>query len=153
MRLLLLAFFLLLTPCLAVPEGIEGFRFGGSADEIVARIGEPTAIEGPRFEKSSKAWVWIWDYTRYGALFEVQSKTKDGTKSIRSLTIVTPCPWKLASGLGIGDSAAQIMQSYSNVKKPQDTLWFAPSSDRRNVTGFELAGSRIKSIFIGAMSD
>jgi hypothetical protein len=152
MRQLLAIFFLLIAvPAFAAPESIEGFSFGSSADEIVARIGEPSAIEGPEYQKDSRAWVWSWDYARYGALFEVEAETQDGQKIIRSLTIVPPSSWKLANGLGLGDTSDRILQVYPNVKQYQDTLWFAPHSDRRHVTGFELAGSRIKAIFIGSM--
>jgi len=152
MRQLLLAIVLLISvPALAAPESIEGFSFGGSADEIVMRIGEPTNIDGPEFEKKTKAWVWSWDYSRYGALFEVEAETQDGAKIIRSLTIVSPCPWKLSNGLGIGDRSDKILQTYPKVNRNKtDTLWFADSDDRRHVTGFELAKSRIKAIFIGS---
>ncbi len=154
MRKLLLASFLLLLstlPALAAPDSIEGFSFGGSADEIVSRMGEPSSIEGPVYSRSTNAWVWSWDYSRYGALFQVEAATQDGTKIIRSLTIVPPSNWKTASGLTLGDTTDKILKAYPDVTRYQDSLWFARSSDRRNVVGFELNGSRIKSIFIGSM--
>jgi hypothetical protein len=150
MRQLLAAFLFLCVPALAVPDSIEGFRFGTAADEIVQRIGEPSDIDGPEFRKGINAWVWIWHYSRYGALFEVEAETQDGSKIMRSLTIVSPCPWKLANGLGIGDTTDQILRVYPDVDRFQDSLWFVKDSDRRNVTGFELSGTRIKSIFIGS---
>ena len=152
MRILLVAFLVLLAlPASAAPESIEGFSFGGSAGEIVTRIGEPTDIEGPVFNQQARSWVWSWDYARYGALFEVEAESQDGVKSIRSLTIVSPCPWKLASGIGIGDTTDRILQAYPDVKRYQDSLWFAENRTERRVTGFELTGSKIRSIFIGAM--
>lgn len=151
MRQLLVAFLLLVcAPAFAAPESIEGFSFGTSADEVVQRIGEPSDIDGPVFRKDIKAWVWSWEYRRYGALFEVEAETQEGRKMVRSLTIVAPCPWKLGSGLGIGSTSDQIMQWYPNVNKVQDTLWFIQDTEKRNVTGFELAGTRVKSIFIGS---
>lgn len=152
MRKLLVALLtLLILPASAVPESIEGFAFGGSADEIVSRIGEPTDVEGPVFNKSSGSWIWSWDYSRYGALFEVEAESQDGVKSIRSLTIVSPCPWKLASGIGIGDTTRRILEVYPDVNRYQDSLWFAENRAERRVTGFELSGTKIRSIFIGAM--
>lgn len=153
MRQLLVAclVFLSTLPALAAPETIEGFGFGGSADEIVSRMGEPSSVEGPVYSKSSGAWVWSWDYSHYGALFEVEAETQDGYKMIRSLTIVPPCNWKTASGLSLGDTTDRILQVYPDATRQKDNLWFARSSDRRNVVGFELVGSKIKSIFIGSM--
>lgn len=154
MRKLLLASLLLLLstlPAQAAPDSIEGFSFGGSADEIVSRMGEPSSIDGPVYSKTSNVWVWSWDYDRYGALFQVEAETQDGNKLIRSVTIVPPSSWKTASGLGLGDSTDKILQVYPDVTRYQDSLWFARSSDKRNVVGFELTGSKIKSIFIGSM--
>ena len=150
MRHLLAIFFLLLCPVLASSESIEGFSYGGSADEVIARIGEPSAVTGPEYQKSSRSWVWGWEYSRYGALFEVEADTQDGVKRIRSLTIVSPCPWKTTSGLGIGDTTQRLLQIYPDIRRYQDSLWFALAPDKRHVAGFELTGSRIKSIFIGS---
>lgn len=152
MRKLLVALVVLLSlPALAAPESIEGFTFGGSADEIVSRIGEPNDIEGPVFNKKAGSWVWSWDYSSYGALFEVEAESQDGIKSIRSLTIVAPCAWKLASGIGIGDSTDRILQVYPDVRRYQDSLWFAENRAEQRITGFELTGTKIRSIFIGAL--
>jgi hypothetical protein len=150
MRQLLVVLLLVLCgPALSAPHSIEGFSSGGSADEIVSRIGEPTDVQEPVFNKKARTWVWRWDYSRYGALFEVEAATQDSPKSIRSLTIVSPCPWKLDNGLGIGDSTDRLLQMYTDVHRADDTLWFVEDKNRRDVTGFELNGSRIKSIYIG----
>lgn len=151
MRQLLVAILLVLGgPALSAPHTIEGFSFGGSADEIVSRIGEPSDVDGPVFNKEARSWVWTWVYSRYGAIFEVDAETQDGDKSIRSLTIVSPCPWTLDdSGLRIGDNTDRLLQVYPDVRRMEDSLWFVKDKKTKRVTGFELTGSRIKAIFIG----
>lgn len=145
-----LLFWLLCGPASAIPESIEGFSYGSSADEIVLRIGEPSSVEGPEYHKPGRVWIWTWDYYRYGALFEVEAETQDGPKSVRSLTIVAPSAWRTSSGLRVGEKAERILELYPKVQQVSETLWFVRSSDRRKVTGFELAGSKIKSIFLGS---
>lgn len=149
MKALILAVLLLVTPCLAAPEAIEGFTYGTSADEVLQRLNEPSGIEGPEFHEASKSWVWRWDYPNYGALFELESKNQEKPSTVRSITIVSPSVWKLTSGLGIGDNTDSILRAYGNVKRKQDSLWFALEPGSRIATGFELSGSRIKAIFIG----
>ena len=149
MKALLLVFVLLLTPCFAAPETLEGFSYGTSVEEVVQRIGEPTGVEGPEFHGATKSWLWRWDYSRYGALFELESKSEEKPTSVRSVTIVAPSNWKLTSGIGIGNTTDEILRTYGNVQRKQDSLWFALEPGSRNVTGFELSGSRIKAIFVG----
>ncbi len=149
MKALLLAVLLLLTPCLAAPEALEGFTYGTSADEVLQRLSEPSGIEGPELNTASKTWIWRWDYPNYGALFEMESRNQEKPSSVRSITIVAPSVWKLTSGLGIGDNTDGILRNYGNVQRKQDSLWFALQPGSRVVTGFELSGTRIKAIFIG----
>ncbi len=149
MKRMFLALLLLLTPCFAAPETLEGFTHGTTAEEVLQRIGEPASVEGPVLDSKSKRWVWQWDYSKFGALFEMESPNETKAQSVKSVTIVAPSVWKLSSGLGIGDSTEQILLRYPNVSRLQDSLWFATEPRSRVVTGFELSGTRIKAIFIG----
>lgn len=149
MRSLFLALLLLLTPCLAAPEALEGFTHGTSVEEVLQRIGEPGTVEGPVYHEDTKRWVWRWDYANYGALFEMESSANEKPQQVRSVTIVAPSVWKLTSGLGLGDTTDKILLNYPNISRLQDSLWFAIEPGSRVVTGFELTGSRIKAIFVG----
>lgn len=149
MKVIALALLLLVAPCYAQSESIAGFSAGGSADEIITRIGEPTNVEEPVYHKDIRSWVWIWDYPQYGALFEIEAHSMTGVKWIRSLTIVSPCPWKLSSGAGIGTTASRLEQFYSNIQKLSDTQWFISKRYEKNVLGFSFDKGRVNSVYVG----
>lgn len=149
MRLLLLIFFFLAIPCLALPESIEGFQTGGSGDEVITRLGEPANVEGPHFNNKLKTWTWVWDYPQYGALFEVEALSKEGALWVRSITIVSPCPWRLRSGASLGMTPARLEQLYPRFEKPNADHWFLTSKYSRYLVGFEFTNGRITSIHLG----
>ena len=149
MKRLLLALLLLTTPSWAYPEALEGFSYGSTAEEVLQRVGEPTAVEGPTLHADSNRWIWLWDFSNHGATFELESTTETQPQHVRSVTIVASSQWKLDSGLGIGSTTNEILSYYANIVRHQDSLWFATDPDSRIVTGFELNGSRVKAIFVG----
>lgn len=152
MKYFLVILALLITPCFAEQHSIESFTLGTSADEVISRIGEPSTIGDPHFESSSKNWVWEWGYPAQGALFEVQSKTQDGTKTVRSITIFAPSSWKLDGSIGLGSKSADVLRIFPAISRVNDQVWIAKDKASQTITGFELNGVHIRTIFVGAIA-
>ncbi len=151
MKYFLLILALLITPCFA-QHSIESFTLGTSADEVVSRIGEPSSIGDPQFDPSSKNWVWEWGYPGQGALFEVQSKTQSGSKEVRSVTIFAPSAWKLDGKIGLGSNSAEVLRIFPAISRVNDQVWIAKDKSSHMVTGFELNGVHVKTIFVGTIA-
>jgi hypothetical protein len=81
-------------------ESLGGLRWGMPAEELVAKLGEPTKKGRISMEEATADYVQQWTYPD-GLSLWMASDTRKGKQRIGDIAIKAPSTYKTAKGLGI----------------------------------------------------
>lgn len=137
-------------------DTLGGLKLGQTAAEVSQRLGKPES-KGKNVEWAATGdWVQDWKYPAQGLVLGMGSSTKDGAKTILTITAKAGCKLATSRGIKIGSSAAEVRKAYGDVEARDE----APSTPTSFVAGsiyggiiFSLKAGKVESIFYGAAAE
>lgn len=122
--------------------------------EIVSKIGNPESKSKIEYWDATGTFVQTWHYASIGISLEMESESKNASKTIRSISIVYPCTFMTSRQIGIGSLSAMVKERYSGLVDldfSDDTIIVVGSI--YNGTIFEVENDSVTKIFIGSIAE
>lgn len=134
-------------------DQIGEFDTGVAADQVVAKLGEPTKKGRIELEEATGNYLQTWTYPE-GLSITMAADKRKGPQRINSITIKAPSPLKTKKGLGIGATRADVLKHYGKVRAPENEpedqdLFIAGSIYGGLFFTFDKQG-KVTEIFLGA---
>ncbi len=122
--------------------------------EIIKILGTPENKDDETYLGSTGSYAQTWEYLSLGIELVMESDTSGGNKTVRSITIKSPCKLTTSQGIGIGSNGKVVKERYFKLINSSDSdSNFIFIGTIYGGTIINLKNNIVKSIFIGAAAD
>lgn len=122
--------------------------------EITDKIGKPESKDKIEYWDATGTYVQKWNYNKQGITLEMESESKNASKTVRSIAIVSPCTYTTSRQIGIDSPSTTIHEIYKgliDLDFSDDSIIVVGSI--YNGTIFEVENDSVKKIFIGSAAE
>jgi len=136
-------------------ERIGDLRIGLSEKEVKKVVKCPLKLGPEEFWAADGAYHQEWRYATCGLTLGMVSEKKSGSKSVESITVVSPSRLSTKRGIRIGSSGQEVMNAYKSEWNEEESKHFG-----RFVAGsifgglmFDIRDGKVTGIFLGAAAE
>lgn len=123
-------------------------REGMPRADVIAKLGEPTAVEKEWEEGATGEWVSEQGWPAAGVSILFSANTQGGPQTARGITVFAPFAEKTDRGIGIGSTEAEVRAAYAGTFDPRPSGLVAGSVYGGVFFGLDASG-RVSRIFVG----
>jgi len=122
--------------------------------EVINHIGNPEKRGSFEYWDAIATYIQSWEYPSKGIVLEMESESKNALKTVKSISITSPCSFQTSQGIGIGSDISLVRDSYKGLIDPEfsdDTILVIGSVYGGTI--FEMEENKVVKIFIGAAAE
>lgn len=122
--------------------------------EVINHLGNPEKKGKIEYWDAIGTYVQQWNYPEKGITLDMESESKNALKTVKSISIISPCTYLTSQKIGIGSDIETVREKYA------DRIDTDFSDDSIIVVGtvyggtiFEIENNKVVKIFIGAIAE
>ena len=122
--------------------------------EVISHLGNPEKKGKIEYWDAIGTYVQQWNYSEKGIILDMESESKNALKTVKSISITSPCTYLTSQKIGIGSDMEIVREKYA------DKIDTDFSDDSIIVVGtvyggtiFEIENNKVVKIFIGAIAE
>lgn len=122
--------------------------------KVIEHIGNPEKKGTIEYWDAVATYLQTWEYPSKGIVLEMESESKNALKTVKSISITSPCTFQTSQGIGIGSDISLVRDSYKGFIDSEfsdDTILVIGSVYGGTI--FEMEDNKVVKIFIGAAAE